>query len=272
MENLRITLIQTSLHWVDITANLEMFAQKVTAITQPTDLIIVPETFSTGFSMDPEKYAEEVTESKAIAWMHTVAKQKNCVITGSLMLKENGRFFNRLIWMQPDGTFQYYNKRHLFALSHEDEAFTAGAEKLTVEIKGWKIRPLICYDLRFPVWSKNLLDEEENPDYDLLLYVANWPDKRAYAWKHLLIARAIENQTYVAGLNRVGNDGNDNYYSGDSMVLGPLGQVLYHKIQDEDIFTLELEYQQLETLRKTFPFLKDADSFTLNKKQKISGH
>ena len=272
MNNLRITLIQTSLHWVDIVANLEMFSQKLAAITQPTHLIILPETFSTGFSMDPEKYAEEVSESKAIAWMHATAKQKNCVITGSLMLKENGRFFNRLIWMQPDGNFQYYNKRHLFALSHEDEAFTAGTEKLTVELKGWKIRPLICYDLRFPVWSKNLLDEDDNPDYDLLLYVANWPDKRSYAWKHLLIARAIENQAYVAGLNRVGNDGNDNYYSGDSMVMGPLGQVLYHKIQDEDIVTIELEYQQLEVLRKTFPFLKDADSFTLNKKQKISGH
>ncbi len=272
MQNLRITLIQTTLHWVDITANLDMLTHKVTGITEATDLIILPETFSTGFSMDPEKYAEEVSESKAIAWMRTVAKQKNCVITGSLMLKENGKFFNRLIWMQPDGKFQHYNKRHLFTLSHEDEAFTSGHEKLTVELKGWKIRPLICYDLRFPVWSKNLPDEDGNPDYDLLLYVANWPDKRAYAWKHLLIARAIENQAYVAGLNRVGNDGNDNYYSGDSMVLGPLGQVLYHKIQEEDVFTVELEYQQLEGLRKTFPFLKDADTFTLNKKQKISGH
>lgn len=272
MENLHITLIQTTLHWVDVEANIKMLAKKVAAITEPTDLIVLPETFSTGFSMEPEKYAENVTDSKAIAWMRTTAKQKNCVITGSLMLKEDGEFFNRLIWMQPDGKFQYYNKRHLFALSHEDEAFTGGTYKLTVELKGWKIRPLICYDLRFPVWSKNVLDDDENPEYDLLLYVANWPDKRSYAWKHLLIARAIENQAYVAGLNRVGNDGNDNYYSGDTMVLGPLGHVLYHKIQDEDVFTVELEYQPLEALRKTFPFLKDADSFSLNKKQKISGH
>lgn len=272
MENLRITLVQTALHWVDVDANLDMLTQKIAVITKPTDLIMLPETFSTGFSMDPALYAEEVSESKAISWMRETAKQKNCVVTGSLMLKENGKYFNRLIWMQPDGKFQQYNKRHLFALSHEDEAFTGGSEKLIVKLKGWKIRPLICYDLRFPVWSKNLLHEDGTPEYDLLLYVANWPDKRSYAWKHLLIARAIENQAYIAGLNRIGNDGNDNYYSGDSMVLSPLGQVLYHKIQDEDIFTVELEYGQLETLRNTFPFLKDADSFTLNKKQKIAGH
>ena len=272
MQTLRITLIQTNLHWVDITANLEMLGQKVACITEPTDLIVLPETFSTGFSMEPGKYAEDAAHSRAINWMRTVAKQKECVITGSLMLQEDGQFFNRLIWMQPDGTFQYYNKRHLFALAHEDKAFTGGHEKLTVELKGWKIRPLICYDLRFPVWSKNLLDKDGNPEYDLLLYVANWPDKRSYAWKHLLIARAIENQAFVVGLNRVGNDGNDNYYSGDSMVVGPLGQVLYHKVQEEDIFTVELEYGQLETLRNTFPFLKDADSFTLNKRQKIAGH
>ena len=272
MQNLRITLIQTALHWVDITSNLEMLTQKVGNIKEPTDVIILPETFSTGFSMDPEKYAEEVSESKAIEWMRTAAKQKNCVITGSLMLRENGEYFNRLIWMQPDGDFQFYNKRHLFSLAHEDKAFTPGHEKLIVELKGWKIRPLVCYDLRFPVWSKNLMDEDGTTEYDLLLYVANWPDKRSYAWKHLLIARAIENQAFVAGLNRIGNDGNDNYYSGDSMVLNPLGQVLYHKIQDEDIFTVELNYADLQALRKTFPFLKDADSFVLNKKQKISGH
>ncbi len=272
MENLRITLIQTALHWVDIDANIKMLAQKVAGITESTDLIVLPETFSTGFSMSPDQYAEEVSESKAIAWMRTTAQQKNCVITGSLMLKEHDQYFNRLIWMQPDGEFQYYNKRHLFSLAHEDVAFTPGDMQIMVELKGWKIRPLICYDLRFPVWSKNLLDRDGNPDYDLLLYVANWPDKRSHAWKHLLIARAIENQAFVAGLNRVGNDGNDNYYSGDSMVLDPFGQILYHKIQDEDIRTIELNPEPLLSIRKTFPFLKDADAFTLNKKQKITGH
>ena len=249
-----------------------MLAQKVAGITDKTDLIILPETFSTGFSLNPEKYAEEVSESKAIEWMRTAARQKNCVITGSLMLKEQGTFFNRLIWMQPDGGFQYYDKRHLFSLAKEDEAFTAGEEILIVELKGWKIRPLICYDLRFPAWSKNLLDNDGNASYDLLLYVANWPERRVYAWKHLLIARAIENQAYVAGLNRIGNDGSDNYYSGDSMVLDGLGTVLYHKMQDEDIFTIELDLRALQALRRTFAFLKDGDTFALNMKQKISGH
>jgi len=271
MDNLKITLIQTNLHWTDIDANIAMLTQKIAGITEPTDLIVLPETFSTGFSMSAKQYAEEVSQSKAIAWMRATAKQKNCVITGSLMLREADRFFNRLIWMNPDGSFEQYNKRHLFSYAHEDESFTQGEEKLVVELKGWKIRPLICYDLRFPVWSRNL-DEAGSPEYDLLMYVANWPERRVYAWQHLLIARAIENQSYVVGLNRVGNDGHDNYYSGDSMVIDATGQVLYHKMQEEDIFTIELDYAALLKVRETFQFLKDGDVFALNKKLKIAGH
>jgi omega-amidase len=271
MESLTITLIQTALHWVDVDANIEMLSKKIAGINRKTDLIILPETFSTGFSMNARQYAEDVTNSKAIEWMRKTAQQKNCVITGSLMLKEDNRFFNRLIWMQPDGTYEYYNKRHLFSYSHEDENYTPGEKKLIVELKGWKIRPLICYDLRFPVWSRNL-DEDGAPEYDLLLYVANWPDRRIYAWKHLLIARAIENQAYVVGLNRTGNDGNDIYYSGDSMVVDAMGQPLYHKMQDEDIYTIELDYNALQKVRETFQFLKDGDVFSLNRKLKIAGH
>ncbi len=271
MQNLNITLVQTSLHWADVDANLKMLDAKIAGITTATDLIVLPETFSTGFSMNAAEHAEDITESKAIAWMRTTAKQKNCVVTGSLLLKEDGLFYNRLIWMQPGGKFGYYNKRHLFSYAHEDVNYTAGEEKLVVDLKGWKVRPLICYDLRFPVWSRNITDEGQ-PEYDLLLYVANWPERRVYAWKHLLIARAIENQAYVIGLNRVGNDGNDNYYSGDSMAIDAMGQMLYHKIQEEDISTVEISHEALAAVRKSFGFLKDGDSFSFNKKQKISGH
>jgi omega-amidase len=271
MEDLNITLVQTTLHWADVEANIEMLTQKIAGISNQTDLVILPETFSTGFSMNARQHAEEVSDSKAIKWMKTAAQQKNCVITGSLLLREGERFFNRLIWMRPDGSYEYYNKRHLFSYAHEDENYTPGEERLVVELKGWKIRPLICYDLRFPVWSRNL-DENGEPEYDALLYVANWPERRIYAWKHLLIARAIENQAYVIGLNRTGNDGNDIYYSGDSMVIDALGQPLYHKMQDEDVFTLELNYDALQKVRETFQFLKDGDAFSLNKKLKIAGH
>ena len=196
------------------------------------------------------------------------------MITGSLIIavppnrkKDKKTFYNRLIWMRPDGSFEYYDKRHLFSFSREDEVFTAGSERLLVELKGWKIRPLICYDLRFPVWSRNEVD-----GYDLLLYVANWPERRIYAWKQLLIARAIENQAYVIGVNRTGNDGNDIYHSGDSMVVNALGNILYHKQDEEDVFTATLQFEDLKKIRETFQFLKDADSFSLSPKSKIKAH
>jgi len=266
--NLSITLIQSNLHWENIEANLEMFTQKIALIKNNTDLIVLPEMFSTGFSMRAEQLAEDMANSKAIAWMRKTAAEKNCVITGSLLLKEDDSFFNRLIWMNVDGTMRQYDKRHLFSLSNEDEAFTPGQERLIVELKGWKICPLICYDLRFPVWARNSTADT----YDVLLYVANWPERRVYAWKHLLVARAIENQAYVVGLNRVGNDGNDIYCSGDSMVLDPLGKTLYHKEQDEDIATVELSMEELVKARETLPFLNDADAFLINPKAKIKSH
>jgi omega-amidase len=261
--NLRVTLIQSILHWEDISANLEMFSQKISTIGE-TDLIILPETFSTGFSMNP-KFAEE-QNGLSVEWMKKMAAEKNCVITGSLMIKERGKYFNRLYWVKPDGEFYTYDKRHLFILSDEPKFFTAGKERLIVELNGWKICPLICYDLRFPVWARN------RDEYDVLLYVANWPERRAQAWKYLLIARAIENQCYTIGLSRVGNDGNDIYHSGDSMVLDPLGNVLYHKHHEENITTLELNYEELQKAREQLPFLKDADDFILNPKAKFKSH
>lgn len=272
MENLSITLIQANIHWEDISANLEMFASKINSIQQPTDLIILPEMFSTGFSMNAGKIAEDAANSKAIEWMAKMARAKNCVITGSLMLREKRKFFNRLIWMPPDGDFQTYDKRHLFSYAEEDKVYTAGEEKLIVQLKGWRIYPLVCYDLRFPVWARNTMSRSNLPAYDVLIYVANWPQRRIQAWKYLLIARAIENQSYAVGVNRVGNDGNDIYYSGDSMILDALGNILYHKAEEEDVCTIVLDYAELQRVRDNFRFLRDADSFALNQKPKIASH
>jgi predicted amidohydrolase len=273
-ESLVVTLVQTSLHWEDIDANLQMLSAKTKNISVTTDLIVLPEMFTTGFSMYAPEFAEEMDNSRAINWMRQTAISKNCVVTGSLIIavpstrrKGKKAFYNRLIWMKPDGNFQYYDKRHLFGFSKEEEIFTAGSEKLLVELKGWKICPLICYDLRFPVWSRNRVD-----GYDLLIYVANWPERRIYAWRQLLVARAIENQAFVIGVNRTGNDGNDIYHSGDSMVVNALGNILYHKQDEEDVFTTTLNYEDLKKVRETFRFLKDADAFSLSPKLKIKAH
>lgn len=273
MNNLSITLIQTSLHWQDVDANLRMLSEKISSITRPTDLIVLPEMFSTGFSMNAKTMAEDMSQSRALDWMKKTAAEKNCVLTGSLMLREGKKFFNRLIWMLPDGSFETYDKRHLFSFAKEEQTYTAGTERLIVELNGWKICPMICYDLRFPAWSRNsLLDGEAAAAYDLLLYVANWPERRVQAWKYLLIARAIENQSYVAGLNRIGNDGNDIYHSGDSLVADALGNILYHREHQEEIATVQLDMEELKKVRKQFRFLKDADSFLINPKSKIKSH
>lgn len=265
MENLRVTLVQANLHWEDVPANLGMFSEKLAAV-HDTDVIILPEMFTTGFSMNARKLAEEV-DGPAVTWMKQTAAEKNAVVTGSLIVKEEGRFYNRLFWMQPDGKCVWYDKRHLFTLTGEETVFTPGEDKLLVHWKGWNICPLICYDLRFPVWSRN-----KNTEFDLLLYVANWPQRRSYPWKQLLVARAIENQSYVVGVNRVGNDGNDVYHSGDSMVVDALGNVLYHKIDEEDVSTITVSKTELQKVREQFPFLNDADDFELNPKAKFKSH
>ncbi len=265
MNNLSVTLIQSNLHWESISENLKMFSEKLSSVGK-TDLIVLPETFSTGFSMNPK--FEETMDGTAVEWMRKMAAEKNCVICGSLMISEDENFYNRLIWMQPTGEFQTYDKRHLFCISDEPKFFTAGTERLIVELNGWKICPLICYDLRFPVWARNDKDEA----YDILLYVANWPERRNVAWKTLLPARAIENQAYVIGANRVGVDEKNISHSGDSMVIDALGKILYHKEQEEDVFTIELNYDELQKVREQLPFLNDADDFVLNEKRKIKSH
>lgn len=262
MSALTFTLIQTTLHWEDKAANLQMLEEKINSIQQPTHIVVLPEMFSTGFSMKPEQLAEPM-DGPTVEWMKKVARLKRVAVTGSLMIEEEGRYLNRLIWMLPNGQYGWYDKRHLFAYGHEDQHYTAGTQRFIASVNGWKVMPLVCYDLRFPVWSRQQFHRVDGFEYDILLYVANWPDRRSHAWRTLLQARAIENQCYTIGVNRVGADGNEVYHSGDSMVCNALGEVLYHKADSEDLFTITLHKEELEGTRQKLPFWKDADPFMI---------
>ncbi|MEP6927786.1 MAG: nitrilase family protein [Ginsengibacter sp.] len=285
MSSLTITLIQTDLHWEDKKANLTVLSKKIESIQEKTEVIILPEMFSTGFSMKPELLAENMN-GETVQWMKKISSEKNIILTGSIIIEEPSipiaigtqdekKYFNRLIWMLPNGEYGFYDKRHLFAYGNEHIYYNPGNKRLIASVKGWKINLQVCYDLRFPVWSRQspLLssskDEEgpgvkSEPEYDLLIYVANWPERRSLAWKTLLQARAIENQCYVVGVNRVGNDGNGIYHGGGSMIVDPLGKVLYQKENEEDIFTYSFQKEKLDEVRSKFPFWKDADSFYIN--------
>ncbi len=255
MQDLKVTIIQSNLHWEDKAANLKMFADKISAITESTDLIVLPEMFTTGFSMNPVSLAETM-DGETVNWMQLHAAKKKCAITGSFICEENGKYFNRLVWVTETGTCSIYDKRHLFSMGAEHEHYSNGNKKLNVTLKGWNICPLICYDLRFPVWSRNT----KNNPYDLLLYVANWPKRRQHPWKTLLLARAIENQSYVIGLNRVGNDVYDIHYSGDSAVINYKGEnISFIEPDVESIETITLKHFDLMAFRKEFPVLNDAD-------------
>lgn len=258
------------MHWEDKAANLRMLKEKILSIPQQTEIVVLPEMFSTGFSMNPRAFAEKM-DGDTLRWMKAVSAQKKIILTGSVIIEEDGQYFNRLIWMLPDGNYGYYNKRHLFAYAAEDEQYTAGNKRLIASVKGWKINLQICYDLRFPVWVRQKNDRQPEgkpgiPEYDLIIYVANWPESRNHAWKTLLQARAIENQCYVAGVNRVGKDGNGLYHSGDSMIVNPLGETIYTKADSEDVHTTILHKEPLEAIRKQFPFWKDADPFMIDPK------
>ena len=255
MQNLTISIIQSDLVWEDVAANLKAFTKKIKAVKQ-SDLIVLPETFSTAFSMNSEHLAEPMN-GKTMTWMATMAKEKNTVLAGSAILRENDHIFNRFIWMRPDGSFDKYDKRHLFRMGDEHNHFTAGSERLIVELKGWKICPQICYDLRFPVWSRN-----KKQEYDLLLYIANWPEVRIPAWEKLLYARAIENQCYVAGVNRIGIDGNGVNCSGNSMLIDSKGDLIWKaKDLEEETKTVKVSLDDLNGFRKKFPVGMDADEF-----------
>lgn len=257
MDNLKITLFQGYLFWENIEKNLQNITLRLSNIREKTNLIVLPEMFNTGFTMNAAELAESMN-GKTMHWMNQIAQDYNCVVTGSIIIKENENFYNRLIWMRPDGTYECYDKRHLFALGKEHQTYTAGTKKLIVDLNGWKICPMICYDLRFPVWMRNV-----DADYDLLLVVANWPERRSLHWRSLLPARAIENQAYVIGLNRIGHDGNEVYHSGDSTCIDPNGNVVYYKRDEEDVYTFSVIADEVKKTRRALPFLKDADEFKL---------
>jgi len=248
-----------------------MFTNKVDSIKEKTQIIVLPEMFSTGFTMRPEVFAETMN-GETVGWLRKTAIAKRVILTGSIIIHENDEYYNRLIWMLPNGEHTYYDKRHLFAYGNEHLHFNAGNKRLIAAVKGWKINLQVCYDLRFPVWARQSpLPPREGKglhfEYDLLIYVANWPQSRIHAWKTLLRARAIENQCYVAGVNRVGYDGNGIYYSGDSTIIDPLGEILYGKESEEDVFTYTFEKEKLNAVREKFPFWQDADLFNITGSQ-----
>ena len=266
MQSLLITTIQSNLHWENKEANLKMFEEKILQIKEKTNIVVLPEMFTTGFSMQPQILAEKM-DGESILWMKKIANKKGIVLTGSLIIEEDGQYFNRLIWMLPNGELGFYDKRHCFSLAGEDQHYTSGTKRLIASVGGWKINLCICYDLRFPVWTRQVIhsdpDKEPAPEYDVLIYVANWPEKRSHAWKSLLAARAIENQCYVVGVNRIGNDGNGISHSGNSMIIDPMGSILYQKEHEEDIHTVVLDKSLLDDVRINLPFWKDADHFLI---------
>ncbi len=254
MENLKVTLVQQTITPNDPQRNLDHFARSMSAISS-TDLIVLPEVFTTGFCASARNYAE-VVGGRAYQWMHAQAVKHQAVITGSLVIKEGDIYFNRMVWMRPDGTYAEYDKRHLFRMAGEHTRYAMGSKRLLVELKGWRILPLICYDLRFPVWSRN------RNDYDLAIYVANWPSARALHWNRLLQARAIENLSYVVGVNRVGMDEAEQHYAGDSSVYGPAGEMIATS-QEAELISVELYAERLQEYREKFPAHLDMDKFEL---------
>lgn len=254
-DGLRVALVQTALVWENPKVNLDILTKKIAHLKRKTDIILLPEMFSTGFSMNVQ--CAEPFRGDTVKWMMHQARELRAVITGSVMIEEEGKYYNRLIWMQPDGVFFQYDKKHLFSLTNEPQVFEAGTKKLLVEWKGWKICPLVCYDLRFPAWARN------QEDYDVLFYVANFPERRRYAWRQLLIARAIENQCYTLGVNIVGTDGNGIEYVGDSVVLDSQGKVLEEITGEEGVIHKTLSKAELQRVRKKYPFLKDRDKLSV---------
>lgn len=254
--HLRVTLVQSDIAWQDPAANRSRLAAHFRGLAGHTDLIVLPEMFSTGFSVDADWLAEPM-DGPTVGWMREEAASLGCAITGSIIVRDAGRTFNRLVWARSDGTVEHYDKRHLFRMAGECEHFSAGDARLIVDLKGWRICPFICYDLRFPVWSRG------RDDYDLLLYVANWPARRAHAWSALLRARAIENLSYVAAVNRIGRDGNDVSYVGDSVALDYLGQPVSSEGGGDRVETAVLDLESLRAYRASFPAHLDADGFEL---------
>jgi predicted amidohydrolase len=253
---LKAVIVQTSLIWEKPNENRTLLNEKINTISQYVDLIVLPEMFTSGFTMNPKKVAETM-QGETISWLKETAKYKNCVITGSLVIEENGYYYNRLVFVFPSGEIQFYDKRHLFTLAGEDKVYTSGKEKLIVEYKGFKICPLVCYDLRFPVFSRNV------EEYDVLFYVANWPKPRINAWDILLKARAVENMCYSIGVNRIGIDKNNQEYIGHSQAVDFLGNYVLEPQENDGVFIVELDKNTMLETRKKLGFLNDKDFFTM---------
>ncbi|EMS32246.1 Omega amidase [Mariniradius saccharolyticus AK6] len=260
--NLRLALVQTDLFWKDIIANLAMIEEKILNLQQEVDLIALPEMFPTGFTMDASEVAEPMNLT-VCKWLLQMARQTKAVVTGSAVIQAGGKFYNRLLWARPDGKLDFYDKRHLFRMANEHDHYDFGKAKKVFEWKGWRILPQICYDLRFPVWSRNQVQEDGSLAYDLMVYVASWPKPRINAWDALLKARAIENLSYAVGVNRVGQDGNGIPYSGHSGAYNFKGETLVFSEDREEVLYVELDAASLAEFRQKFPAWMDADDFSL---------
>jgi len=262
MQNLKISVLQSDLVWENAAENLKNFNKKISEIKESTDVILLPEMFNSGFTMNVENCAE-TEDGSTIKWLKSTAYGKKCAIAGSIIYDKKSKYYNRFCWVENDSEVRHYDKKHLFRFAKENECFQAGNDHLIIDYKGWKIKPQICYDLRFPTWSRNKYKNGKF-EYDLLIYVANWPEKRKHHWKTLLMARAIENMCYVIGINRVGVDGKGNSYSGNSMVISPKGDRLAElKNEEEESLTIELSYKDMVQYREKFNVANDWDDFRL---------
>ncbi len=256
-KNLNISFLQYNIIWEDPVANKKKIEIMVGSGKPDSSLLILPEMFTTGFTMNPGRLAESM-DGDSVRWMREKAGDWDVVVAGSLVIREGSKIYNRFIWMTPTGEFSYYDKRHLFRMGEENHHYASGKQKLICRLSGWRIRPLICYDLRFPVWARN------RNDYDILVYVANWPDSRRNVWSSLLIARALENQSYVVGVNRTGKDANGISYSGDSVIIDPRGKIISStKGSGESFESVSLSMDKLIDFRKKFPAWMDGDDFTI---------
>jgi len=260
---LTLALIQTDLYWEEKGANLAMFEEKIWQLPEAVDVILLPEMFNTGFSMNAKQLAEPLN-GPAFRWMQQMADQANALVLGSVISRDGERFYNRLYWVEPKGIYDLYDKRHLFRMGNEHLTYTYGKERLIKEYKGWRICPLVCYDLRFPVWSRNTRDKETGkPAYDLLIYLANWPMPRVHVWDVLLKARALENLAFVAGLNRIGKDGEGIAYCGHSNVYDFKGKGAWEIREDAFIDIVKINRSELDDFRNNFPAHLDADEFSI---------
>lgn len=264
MNDLRVSLVQGDTLWHDPDGNRAMYAELARPLAGLSDIVVLPETFTSGFSNDALDRAEGM-DGPTIPWMQGLARELDAAVTGSVQVRTDQGVFNRMLWVEPDGRVRHYDKRHLFRMANEHERYSAGRERITFEFRGWRICPLVCYDLRFPVFCRNRFDHDAPGrfDYDLLLFVANWPAPRRHAWRSLLVARAIENLACVAAVNRVGTDGNDVPYAGDSMAIDMLGQALVDLTQQPSVATATFPAAALAAHRERFPAHMDADRFEL---------